>query len=145
MKNASSQFDFNSDHSAQGPANPARYNAPASRSPRRAHSGKRSVVAGMTSISLALAGLTVPGVVGGEIGGAYVNRANAEVPMAEPGTYLRGRAFADGDTWVHVVERVNNTGTVRFDTYEFAIPQQGPSTATQTDRRAFPESQIIYG
>ena len=68
LKNASSPFEFNSDAAAQGPSNPGRYNAMSSadRNPRR-HSGKRSVIAGMTSVSLALAGLTVPSVVGGEL------------------------------------------------------------------------------
>ena len=68
MKNASSPFEFNSDAAAQGPSNPERYNAmsPAGRSPRRGGNGKRAMVAGMTSISLALAGLTVPSVVGDE-------------------------------------------------------------------------------
>ncbi|WP_210400142.1 carboxypeptidase regulatory-like domain-containing protein, partial [Corynebacterium sp. HMSC034A01] len=67
LKNASSPFEFNSDAAAQGPSNPGRYNAMSSadRNPRR-HSGKRSVIAGMTSVSLALAGLTVPSVVGPE-------------------------------------------------------------------------------
>ena len=66
LKNASSPFEFNSDAAAQGPSNPGRYNAMSSagHTPRR-HSGKRSVIAGMTSVSLALAGLTVPSVVGG--------------------------------------------------------------------------------
>lgn len=66
LKNASSPFEFNSDAAAQGPSNPARYNAmPSAGRNSRRHSGKRSVIAGMTSVSLALAGLTVPSVVGG--------------------------------------------------------------------------------
>ena len=57
LKNASSPFEFNSDAAAQGPSNPARYNA--SSSARRGFSGKRTAIAGMPAVSLALSGLTV--------------------------------------------------------------------------------------
>ncbi|MCG7272950.1 carboxypeptidase-like regulatory domain-containing protein, partial [Corynebacterium afermentans] len=81
LKNASSPFEFNSDAAAQGPSNPGRYNAMSSadRNPRR-HSGKRSVIAGMTSVSLALAGLTVPSIVGGGDSPSYTAAA-AETPV----------------------------------------------------------------
>ena len=101
LKNASSPFEFNSDAAAQGPSNPARYNAMSSagHTPRR-HSGKRSVIAGMTSVSLALAGLTVPSVVGPE---SSVN----PVPLASAaeGDALRFWSGVDDemtedDTWL---------------------------------------------
>lgn len=81
LKNASSPFEFNSDAAAQGPSNPARYNA--SSTARRGFSGKRTAMAGMTAVSLALSGLTVPSVVGGAGSGlAGVQTANAATGMA---------------------------------------------------------------
>ncbi|MCR5928427.1 hypothetical protein GC584_03060, partial [Corynebacterium sp. zg912] len=95
MKNASSPFEFNSDAAAQGPSNPGRYNAMSfvGHNPRR-HSGKRSVIAGMTSVSLALAGLTVPSVVGGGPAG-QVQFANAEnrTPVTASVSYDKGDHF----------------------------------------------------
>ena len=104
LKNASSPFEFNSDAAAQGPSNPGRYNAlsSAGHTPRR-HSGKRSVIAGMTSVSLALAGLTVPSVVGPE---SPVN----PVPLASAaeGDALRfwsgvDSAETEEDTWLSLI------------------------------------------
>ena len=111
LKNASSPFEFNSDAAAQGPSNPGRYNAmpSAGHAPRR-HSGKRSVIAGMTSVSLALAGLTVPGVVGPE---SPVN----PVPLASAaeGDALRfwsgvDSAETEEDTWRAQVQGRNLPG-----------------------------------
>ena len=95
LKNASSPFEFNSDAAAQGPSNPGRYNAMSSadRNPRR-HSGKRSVIAGMTSVSLALAGLTVPSVVGG--GNPEVSQIAAAAEM----TVQNVRPVNTGKEWV---------------------------------------------
>ena len=115
LKNASSPFEFNSDAAAQGPSNPGRYNAMSSagHTPRR-HSGKRSVIAGMTSISLALAGLTVPSVVGPE---SSVN----PVPLA---------SAAEGDTlrfWSGVDSRETEDKTWRAQVQGRNLP--GGSTA----------------
>ena len=115
LKNASSPFEFNSDAAAQGPSNPGRYNAMSSagHTPRR-HSGKRSVIAGMTSVSLALAGLTVPSVVGPE---SSVN----PVPLA---------SAAEGDTlrfWSGVDSRETEDKTWRAQVQGRNLP--GGSTA----------------
>ncbi|QNP94239.1 hypothetical protein IA203_01205 [Corynebacterium wankanglinii] len=85
MKNASSPFEFNSDAAAQGPSNPGRYNAMSfvGHNPRR-HSGKRSVIAGMTSVSLALAGLTVPSVVVA----VRLGKSSSQTPKIGPGDCL---------------------------------------------------------
>ena len=95
MKNASSPFEFNSDAAAQGPSNPGRYNAMSSagHTPRR-HSGKRSVIAGMTSVSLALAGLTVPSVVGGGDGRV------SQVASASEISFGQVRPATEGKNWV---------------------------------------------
>mgnify|MGYP002716237400 FL=1 len=111
LKNASSPFEFSSDAAVQGPSNPGRYNAMSSadRNSRR-HSGKRSVIAGMTSVSLALAGLTVPSVVGPE---SPVN----PVPLASAaeGDALRfwsgvDSAETEEDTWRAQVQGRNLPG-----------------------------------
>ena len=108
LKNASSPFEFNSDAAAQGPSNPGRYNAMSSagHTPRR-HSGKRSVIAGMTSVSLALAGLTVPSVVGGEVVGE-AQFASAQTTLAPDSTPLYVNAVKEGGScqWVNAPPRL---------------------------------------
>ncbi|WP_269508981.1 carboxypeptidase-like regulatory domain-containing protein, partial [Corynebacterium faecium] len=118
MKNASSPFEFNSDAAAQGPLNPGRYNAMSSagRSVRRGFSGKRTAVAGMTAVSLALGGLTVPSVVGGG-GSGFAEAQTADQCAQKPlrlsltkGTYINPDNSKDrtADSWQAVINPPNN-------------------------------------
>ena len=76
LNNASSPFDFNANFSAR-------------RSSRRGFSGKRTAIAGMTAVSLALSGLAVPSVVGGE--GSFGVQAAAAAGVAAQSSYPGGK------------------------------------------------------
>ena len=124
LKNASSPFEFNSDAAAQGPSNPARYNAMSSagRSVRRGFSGKRTAIAGMTAVSLALSGLTVPSVVGGAGSGlAGVQTANAATGMAVTASvnYDKGDEFYSVFSDLGEVPGKIDTFHVRLDPQEY--------------------------
>ncbi|MDC7109267.1 hypothetical protein, partial [Corynebacterium afermentans] len=138
LKNASSPFEFNSDAAAQGPSNPGRYNAMSSadRNPRR-HSGKRSVIAGMTSVSLALAGLTVPSVVGGVPGRANVATA-AEVKDSIRSIQTFNR---DGSgKWTVNIIPMDNADT-QLGWFDFSVATKTLGS-NNTDRN-FPESAPV--
>ena len=120
LKNASSPFEFNSDAAAQGPSNPARYNA--SSSARRGFSGKRTAIASMTAVSLALSGLTVPSVVGGAGSGlAGVQTANAATGMAVTASvnYDKGDKFYSVFSDLGEVPGKIDTFHVRLDPQEY--------------------------
>ena len=138
LKNASSPFEFNSDAAAQGPSNPGRYNAMSSagHTPRR-HSGKRSVIAGMTSVSLALAGLTVPSVVGGVPGRANVATA-AEVKDSIRSIQTFNR-YGSGKWTVNIIPMDNADTQLGWFDFSVATKTLG---SNNTDRN-FPESAPV--
>ncbi|MDK8880457.1 hypothetical protein, partial [Corynebacterium sp. MSK008] len=134
LKNASSPFEFNSDSAAQGPSNPGRYNAMSSsagRNPRR-HSGKRSVVAGMTSVSLALAGLTVPSVSGGVGSGASLASA-----QETDTTTIAARFSESGLTdnkWAATLTLDFGQAAQTFNSVRIEVPAEIESTDTFPDK-----------
>ncbi|WP_141741261.1 hypothetical protein, partial [Corynebacterium sp. HMSC05H05] len=136
LKNASSPFEFNSDAAAQGPSNPGRYNAMSSadRNPRR-HSGKRSVIAGMTSVSLALAGLTVPSVVGGgPVGEVQYAKAANKTPVTASVSYDKGDEFYSVFSDLDQGGQNIDTFAVKLNPWEykdrrFAVTESFPVTA----------------
>lgn len=134
LKNASSPFEYNSDAAAQGPVNPARYNAMsnAGRTSRRGNSGKRAAVAGMTSVSLALAGLTVPGVVGGVGSGASLASAQ------ETDTTTIAARFSKSDLtdhkWAATLTLDFGQAAQTFNSVRIEVPAEIESTDTFPDR-----------
>ena len=159
MKNASSPFEFNSDAAAQGPSNPGRYNAMSSadRSARRGFSGKRTAVAGMTSVSLALAGLTVPSVVGGGKPGVVPSAWAAETTPKMTNLDMQGVTFAE-DRRIEVDGRrqsVNGfvmivrerTATTEYfsaftaKSFEIQILDRGGTANSIVAGRSFPETE----
>ena len=140
LKNASSPFEFNSDAAAQGPSNPARYNA--SSTARRGFSGKRTAMAGMTAVSLALSGLTVPSVVGGAGSGlAGVQTANAATGMAVTASVN----YDKGDEFYSVFSDLGEVPG-KIDTFHVRLDPQQYKNKKFTVTESFPvEAVYRYG
>ena len=114
MNNASSPFDFNANFSAR-------------RSSRRGFSGKRTAIAGMTAVSLALSGLAVPSVVGGEVQSAF-----AQVKSHGDVQSLQVRKRPKG--WMAAIS-FNNPSEGTLGSFDFYVEEKGSKV------KAFPSSE----
>ncbi|WP_141761650.1 carboxypeptidase-like regulatory domain-containing protein, partial [Corynebacterium sp. HMSC036E10] len=114
LNNASSPFDFNANFSAR-------------RSSRRGFSGKRTAIAGMTAVSLALSGLAVPSVVGGEVQSAF-----AQVKSHGDVQSLQVRKRPKG--WMAAIS-FNNPSEGTLGSFDFYVEEKGSKV------KAFPSSE----
>ncbi len=114
MNNASSPFDFNANFSAR-------------RSSRRGFSGKRTAIAGMTAVSLALSGLAVPSVVGGEVQSAFAQvKSHGDVQSLQVRNRPKG--------WMAAIS-FNNPSEGTLGSFDFYVEEKGSKV------KAFPSSE----